>query len=138
MNTQTPTRDGAVLLTPADAPRLAKVSRDTIYREIDRGALRGRAARPPPTRSRTRAPGHHHRTRPRRAIERVDPVIPGTGENGDHREKAYLDRVRAESRDVMLALFEAADKPAPQARAEDGRADPNRDLRGLAGERARW
>ena len=26
----------------------------------------------------------------------------------------------------------------PQARAEDGRADPSRDLRGLAGERARW
>jgi excisionase family DNA binding protein len=40
MSTQTPTRDGTVLLTPADAARLANVSRDTIYREIDRGALR--------------------------------------------------------------------------------------------------
>jgi hypothetical protein len=39
MGTQTPTREGAVLLTPADAARLAKVSRDTIYREIDRGTL---------------------------------------------------------------------------------------------------
>jgi excisionase family DNA binding protein len=39
MSTQTPTRDGAVLLTPADAARLANVSRDTIYREIDRAAL---------------------------------------------------------------------------------------------------
>jgi excisionase family DNA binding protein len=39
MSTQTPTRDGAVLLTPTDAARLAKVSRDTIYREIERGAL---------------------------------------------------------------------------------------------------
>jgi excisionase family DNA binding protein len=39
MSTQTPTREGAVLLTPADAARLAKVSRDTIYREIDRGSL---------------------------------------------------------------------------------------------------
>lgn len=29
-----------MLLTPADAARLAKVSRDTVYREIDRGALR--------------------------------------------------------------------------------------------------
>ena len=28
------------MLTPADAARLARVSRDTIYREIDRGALR--------------------------------------------------------------------------------------------------
>jgi excisionase family DNA binding protein len=39
MSTQTPRRDGSVLLTPADAARLANVSRDTIYREIDRGAL---------------------------------------------------------------------------------------------------
>jgi putative molybdopterin biosynthesis protein len=39
MSTQTPTRDGAVLLSPADAAKLAKVSKDTIYREIDRGAL---------------------------------------------------------------------------------------------------
>lgn len=35
-------------------------------------------------------------------------------ENGDHREKAHLDRVRPESRDHMLALFEAADKQAPK------------------------
>jgi putative molybdopterin biosynthesis protein len=40
MSTQTPTRDGEVLLTPADAARLAQVSRDTIYREIERGELR--------------------------------------------------------------------------------------------------
>ncbi len=39
MSTQTPTRDGAVLLTHADVARLANISRDTIYREIDRGAL---------------------------------------------------------------------------------------------------
>jgi excisionase family DNA binding protein len=32
-------RDGAVLLTPAEAARIANVSRDTIYREIARGAL---------------------------------------------------------------------------------------------------
>jgi excisionase family DNA binding protein len=54
MSTQTPTRDGAVMLTPADAARLAKVSRDTIYREIDRGSLRalhvaGRLLRIDPT-----------------------------------------------------------------------------------------
>jgi putative molybdopterin biosynthesis protein len=40
MSTQTPPRDGEVLLTPADAARLAQVSRDTIYREIERGELR--------------------------------------------------------------------------------------------------
>jgi excisionase family DNA binding protein len=39
MTTQTPPRDSTVLLTPADVARLAKVSRDTIYREIDRGIL---------------------------------------------------------------------------------------------------
>jgi excisionase family DNA binding protein len=39
MTTQTPTRDGTVLLTPGDAARVANVSRDTIYREIERGAL---------------------------------------------------------------------------------------------------
>lgn len=42
MSTQTPTRDGTVLLTPADAAELAQVSRDTICREIDRGELRAR------------------------------------------------------------------------------------------------
>jgi putative molybdopterin biosynthesis protein len=40
MSTQTPTRTGSVLLTPADAARMAQVSRETIYREIDRGELR--------------------------------------------------------------------------------------------------
>jgi excisionase family DNA binding protein len=40
MSTQAPTRLGTVLLTPADAARLANVSRDTIYREIERGSLR--------------------------------------------------------------------------------------------------
>jgi excisionase family DNA binding protein len=54
MSTQTPARDGVVLLTPADAARLAKVSRDTIYREIERGSLRalhvgGRLLRIDPT-----------------------------------------------------------------------------------------
>jgi excisionase family DNA binding protein len=54
MSTQTPTRDGTVLLTPADAARMAKVSRDTIYREIERGSLRalhvgGRPLRIDPT-----------------------------------------------------------------------------------------
>jgi putative molybdopterin biosynthesis protein len=39
MSTQTSTRDGTVLLTPAGAARVANVSRDTIYREIERGAL---------------------------------------------------------------------------------------------------
>jgi putative molybdopterin biosynthesis protein len=42
MSTQTPTRHGTVLLSPADAARLAQVSRDTIYREIDRGELPAR------------------------------------------------------------------------------------------------
>jgi excisionase family DNA binding protein len=54
MSTQTPTRDGTVLLTPADAATMAKVSRDTIYREIERGSLRalrvgGRLLRIDPT-----------------------------------------------------------------------------------------
>lgn len=39
MSAQTPTRDGTVLLSPSDAAKLANVSRETIYREIDRGAL---------------------------------------------------------------------------------------------------
>ena len=46
--------------------------------------------------------------------EQADPLLTGMSENGDHREKAHLDRVRAESRDLMLALFEAADKQAPK------------------------
>jgi excisionase family DNA binding protein len=54
MSTQTATRDGVVLLTPAEAARMAKVSRDTIYREVDRGSLRalhvgGRLLRIDPT-----------------------------------------------------------------------------------------
>jgi putative molybdopterin biosynthesis protein len=39
MSTQASTRDGTVLLTPAEVARLAKVSRETVYREIDRGEL---------------------------------------------------------------------------------------------------
>ena len=39
MSTQTPTPIGMVLLSPADAARVAQVSRGTIYREIERGAL---------------------------------------------------------------------------------------------------
>jgi putative molybdopterin biosynthesis protein len=42
MSTQTATRDGRVLLTPADVARLARVSKATVYREIDRGELRAR------------------------------------------------------------------------------------------------
>src|SRR5215208_7214024 len=42
MSTHTPTRDGTVLLSPADAAKLAQVSRETIYREIDRGELPAR------------------------------------------------------------------------------------------------
>jgi putative molybdopterin biosynthesis protein len=42
MTTQTPTRDGTVMLSPADAARMAQVSLETIYREIDRGELRAR------------------------------------------------------------------------------------------------
>ena len=53
MSTQTPTRDHRVLLSPADAARVANVSRETIYREIDRGELRalhvGRQLRIDPT-----------------------------------------------------------------------------------------
>jgi putative molybdopterin biosynthesis protein len=40
MSTQTPTRDGTVLLTPGEAARMAQVHRDTIYRLVDRGELR--------------------------------------------------------------------------------------------------
>jgi putative molybdopterin biosynthesis protein len=40
MNTQTPSRNGTVLLTPADAAQLAQVSKDTVYREIARGELK--------------------------------------------------------------------------------------------------
>ena len=54
MSTQTPTPDGAVLMTPAEAARMAKVSRDTIYPKIKRGSLRalhvgGRLLRIDPT-----------------------------------------------------------------------------------------
>jgi putative molybdopterin biosynthesis protein len=42
MSTHTATRDGTVLLSPADLARLVQVSRDTIYREIDRGELPAR------------------------------------------------------------------------------------------------
>ena len=42
LSTHTATRDGTVLLSPADAARLAQVSRDTIYREIERGQLPAR------------------------------------------------------------------------------------------------
>ncbi len=40
MDTQTPMRDGGVLLTPADGVWLAQVSRDTIYRAVESGELR--------------------------------------------------------------------------------------------------
>jgi putative molybdopterin biosynthesis protein len=39
MSTQAPSRNNTVLLTPADVARLTKVSRETVYREIDRGEL---------------------------------------------------------------------------------------------------
>jgi excisionase family DNA binding protein len=39
MDTETPSRDHTVLLAPADAARIASVSRERIYREIERGAL---------------------------------------------------------------------------------------------------
>jgi putative molybdopterin biosynthesis protein len=42
MSTQTATRYGTVLLSPADAARMAQVSCETIYREIDRGKLPAR------------------------------------------------------------------------------------------------
>ena len=44
MSAQTSTRDGIVLLTPADAAQIANVSRDTVYREIARGALPAKRA----------------------------------------------------------------------------------------------
>ena len=40
MSTHTATRDGGVLLSPADVARLASVSRATVYRAIERGELR--------------------------------------------------------------------------------------------------
>jgi putative molybdopterin biosynthesis protein len=53
MSVQTPTRDGASLLSPADPARVANVSRETIYREIERGELKavhvGRQLRIDPT-----------------------------------------------------------------------------------------
>jgi putative molybdopterin biosynthesis protein len=42
MSTQTATREGTVLLSPADVARLANVSRETIYREVERGVLPAR------------------------------------------------------------------------------------------------
>jgi excisionase family DNA binding protein len=39
MSTQTATRDGSVLLSPAEAAQIAAVSKATIYREIERGTL---------------------------------------------------------------------------------------------------
>jgi excisionase family DNA binding protein len=55
MATQTPTRDGTVLLTPAEVAQLAKVSRETVYREIERGELKavhvGRQLRASPCRA---------------------------------------------------------------------------------------
>jgi excisionase family DNA binding protein len=42
MGMQTATRDGTVLLSPADVARKASVSVTTIYREIDRGELLAR------------------------------------------------------------------------------------------------
>ena len=39
MSTQTSTPDGTVLLTPTEVAQRAKVSRETVYREIDRGEL---------------------------------------------------------------------------------------------------
>jgi putative molybdopterin biosynthesis protein len=53
MSAQTPTPDGTALLTPAEVAQLAKVSRETVYREIDRGELKavhvGRQLRIDPT-----------------------------------------------------------------------------------------
>jgi excisionase family DNA binding protein len=40
MNPHTATPEDRPLHTPADAARLAKVSRKTIYREVERGELR--------------------------------------------------------------------------------------------------
>jgi hypothetical protein len=55
-------------------------------------------------------------------------------ENGDHfSEKAY-----AHVREGGAITCSPARTRRAQARAEGGRADPGRDLRGLAGERARW
>jgi putative molybdopterin biosynthesis protein len=39
MSAQTPTWDDTVLLTPTEVAELTKVSRETVYREIDRGEL---------------------------------------------------------------------------------------------------
>jgi putative molybdopterin biosynthesis protein len=41
-HTERPTRDGTILLSPADAARIAQVSRDTTYREIERSELPAR------------------------------------------------------------------------------------------------
>jgi excisionase family DNA binding protein len=42
MSIQVPTRADTVLLSPSDVARLANVSRETVYREIERGALPAR------------------------------------------------------------------------------------------------
>jgi putative molybdopterin biosynthesis protein len=42
MSIQMPTEADTVLLSPADVARLANVSRETVYREIERGALPAR------------------------------------------------------------------------------------------------
>jgi putative molybdopterin biosynthesis protein len=42
VSTQTAKQVGTVLLSPADVTRLANVSRETVYQEIERGALPAR------------------------------------------------------------------------------------------------
>jgi excisionase family DNA binding protein len=39
---QNTTQAGTVLLTPADVAHIARISRDTVYREISRGELRAK------------------------------------------------------------------------------------------------
>src|SRR5215208_486560 len=47
MTSQGTTATASPLMTPAEIARLAHVSKATVYREIDRGELRARQARPP-------------------------------------------------------------------------------------------
>ncbi len=82
--TQTPTRDGSVLLTPADAARLAKVSRDTMYREFERGSLRalhvgGRLLRIDPTDFRRWLEGGNRMRLARVAPRDNGPVVSAAG-----------------------------------------------------------